>query len=579
MPDINDAFSVDVGLAVDDVFGIFYSATDPTTGGGEPAPKGSILVEIPASGESRIWRKYDDDNKAWSPIADNPYVTTSNPTANNDGVDTANIDRTFKVGNLWLNSDSKKFFICFVNTTASAVWFEIEADVIGELHPDDEPMGFPNRTDSQISFNDGSRTFTISPTDSSFDVFLMGERYTKESSENVVIDDTEGLWFIYYNSSAVLTASQTVWDIGSTAQVALVYWNATANESLFIAEERHGLVMSWATHKYLHLTRGAWLESGLEIGNYTTGGDGTTDSDAQMSLTDGVLADEDIRISIVNDATPTEPFEQKLSTVLYAPVFYKSGSSPDWRRADATAFPLKEGTSRIQYNKDTGGTWSLEDVPSDGFTAVWICASTCTSEPVFVILGERYHDSLVGAILTNSFAGLDTTNLPFQEIRVLYRLTFETKSSYSNTPKAALRHVLRVAPFNKEETPLEFILGKLSGVYSNFSYFNTSTKEDKLEWTSSSWQVISSQIYDGTAVAAIQAFRIVGSRSSTSGQAEVRLWDLDNSLEIAKIIYTAEEKAIYETSDISNLPVDPAIIEIQVKTTGSKSALHSFKIV
>ncbi|RLB87079.1 MAG: hypothetical protein DRH26_16290, partial [Deltaproteobacteria bacterium] len=65
-----------------------------------------------------------------------------------------------------------------------------------------EPNGFPNRTDSDISFVNGTRTFTIAPAVSTFDYYIKGVKYTKSGSEDVIIPDTEGSHFIYYNGSA-----------------------------------------------------------------------------------------------------------------------------------------------------------------------------------------------------------------------------------------------------------------------------------------------------------------------------------------------------------------------------------------
>ena len=61
-----------------------------------------------------------------------------------------------------------------------------------------EPTGFSNATDSSISFDDGSRTFTIQPTGASFDVYVKGKKFTKTSSETVTITNFPGNHYIYY---------------------------------------------------------------------------------------------------------------------------------------------------------------------------------------------------------------------------------------------------------------------------------------------------------------------------------------------------------------------------------------------
>ena len=59
--------------------------------------------------------------------------------------------------------------------------------------------GFPNRSDSAISFNNGNIRFTINPSSSSFDYFVAGVKYTVSSSDvehvyYVNLTDTEGDW-------------------------------------------------------------------------------------------------------------------------------------------------------------------------------------------------------------------------------------------------------------------------------------------------------------------------------------------------------------------------------------------------
>ncbi|KKL97445.1 hypothetical protein LCGC14_1834430, partial [marine sediment metagenome] len=65
--------------------------------------------------------------------------------------------------------------------------------------------GFPNRTDSTLSFD--TVTFTITPSNGSFTYYIAGVAYTVSSADNIVIADTTGVHFIYY---AVDTLSETV---------------------------------------------------------------------------------------------------------------------------------------------------------------------------------------------------------------------------------------------------------------------------------------------------------------------------------------------------------------------------------
>ena len=55
-----------------------------------------------------------------------------------------------------------------------------------------EPTGFPNRTDSVLSWVGGTRTFTITPAVTSFDYYISGVQYTKSAAESIILADTSG---------------------------------------------------------------------------------------------------------------------------------------------------------------------------------------------------------------------------------------------------------------------------------------------------------------------------------------------------------------------------------------------------
>ena len=80
----------------------------------------------------------------------------------------------------------------------------------------------------------------------------------------------------------------------SVAYCAYVLWDENDNKAITFGEERHSIILDSATHSNLHLSRGTQLVSGAAIG-FTTTGDGTLAADAQVSISDAVVLDEDIR--------------------------------------------------------------------------------------------------------------------------------------------------------------------------------------------------------------------------------------------------------------------------------------------
>lgn len=318
-----------------------------------------------------------------------------------------------------------------------------------------EPMGFPVSDDTYtvLSWDDGTTTFQIAPVGTSFDVWVRGRRYRKTSAESVVGDGTdftiaEGLWFFYYDADGVLTTSQTPWDLSQTAPIALINWDATNSKALLggYLDERHGLTMSWATHQYNHLTRSTQYSSGLGL---TVSLDpstiGLTDSDVEVAISDGVLYDEDLRIDIT-DGAGSGRFEQELDPVAYLPLLYKDGAAGNWREKVATNVPLVltgvGGEDRAAYNDpDAGGSgvWGLTETPNNDFFDLIVIGQNSYNEPCAVILGQTFYGTVGAARSANPLATLDLSNLPFQEVRYLYRIIVQTNEGYGGTYRSRYR--------------------------------------------------------------------------------------------------------------------------------------------
>lgn len=58
--------------------------------------------------------------------ASNTYVAASNPTPQNDSVDTAGIGKTFEVGDYWFNFVTDKLYLCQDDTPNAAIWAVVD---------------------------------------------------------------------------------------------------------------------------------------------------------------------------------------------------------------------------------------------------------------------------------------------------------------------------------------------------------------------------------------------------------------------------------------------------------------------
>lgn len=61
-------------------------------------------------------------SRTLSGLERNAYEAASNPTADNDGVDTASIGRAFQISESWINTTADTVYVCVDNATGAAVW-------------------------------------------------------------------------------------------------------------------------------------------------------------------------------------------------------------------------------------------------------------------------------------------------------------------------------------------------------------------------------------------------------------------------------------------------------------------------
>ena len=326
---------------------------------------------------------------------------------------------------------------------ATKLYVDTQIAVIPELT--NEPTGFPSRSESEISFNTGTRQFNIAPSSGSFDVWCSGTKYTKSSTETVTIPATTGIYYISYSNTATLQALTTFFDLENVAPVSYVYWNNDDSTAYFFADERHGVTLDWQTHEYLHRTRGAAYASGFGIGSYVVDGNGTSNTHMQFDIADGTFFDEDIQVDISHSSTPTaDTWEQILQSGAEIPIFYKSGTA--WKRTTPTKYALKQGTLP-QYNLNTAGSWSVVDLASGSYGLTWIVATNNLNYPVIGIMGQAEYANL-NKVHEDDWPDLNLEGLPIFELRPLYKIAYLVDSTFTNAPKAAIREVIDIRKYD-----------------------------------------------------------------------------------------------------------------------------------
>ena len=264
-----------------------------------------------------------------------------------------------------------------------------------------------------ISFVNGTRTFSLAKTIDDVDYWINNVKYTLSTTKTVVIDDVEGIWFIYLVGST-LTASQTVWDLRANDKclVSALNWNATDKEAVTLAYEGHSYEMSGVDHYDSHYGIGTIHINGLAV----------SDSGADtLNVTAGKIADEDIEIQVIDDDTPTAYFEQPL-TPLKSYKYYRDGANGDLRRADDSTSPFYLVGNIVQLNPYTTGSWGLTNLTLNKFGAYWVIYTSDIANPIKILLGQEEGLTLNAAQEANTLATLDLGSIPLQEIMIAYRV-------------------------------------------------------------------------------------------------------------------------------------------------------------
>jgi len=429
-------------------------------------------------------------------------------------VDNIEIDTTGATSNQVLKFDGTKFVPGTASTVGSiddlsdvVVTAAVNGQIlvfngtnwVNTVLPSNEPMGFENAASSAISFDKTNRQFSISPVSGSFTVWVNGKRFVKTGTETITIADTSALYYIYYNSSGTLSSKTTFFTLSSEAPIAYVYWNQSDATHHFFADERHGITLDWATHEYLHRTRGAAIANGFGVNNYTTSGNGSLNAHAQLDIANGTFFDEDLEIDITHSATPaSNSHEQFLQGGAKLPVFYRTNTH--YRRDTATSFPMKQGTARVKYNLLSGGVWSTPDIDNNKFGITYIVATNDLNAPIFAMMGQaQYTDQ--GSAEAASWNDMDVSDFPVAEFRILYKIIYQTANAYSNTPHARLTGIqdLRVSFIsggNLATAPVSDH-GSMTGLADDdHTQYLTDTRHNALDHSTAMASVVLDDIYD-----------------------------------------------------------------------------------
>jgi hypothetical protein len=299
-----------------------------------------------------------------------------------------------------------------------------------------QPNGVIDITESTISFVNGTRTFTIQPVVASFSYYSQGVKHTKNGAESIVLTNTTGLHYIYYDGATLmsgvnLTVAQIRELIIGRVLLAIIYWNSTYSSAMYFGEERHGILMDGKTHYNLHISEGTRYVSGCTLNSLLVDQNGDSNTHAQWGYDTSRILDEDLGIDLA----------AVLSTI-GVPILYKLGASAQWVRANNPGFSLlTTGSGRAAYNQYTLGAWQLTEITNNNFCLYHIFAVNDVGSGFIAVMGEHDYVNINAARdgAVTEISSLSRGGLPFTEFIAVGTVIIQTSNSYSNAVKSRVR--------------------------------------------------------------------------------------------------------------------------------------------
>jgi hypothetical protein len=253
--------------------------------------------------------------------------------------------------------------------------------------------GFINRTDTLIAI-DGSGVFSLTPWIGFDGVYINGAKKNLSVTQYITVTADQTITYIYLDSAGVLQKSTTAWDItsGTNIPVAIVFKDGN---TYAMTDERHGYERNKAWHNWAHMNIGAMYKSGL------TGTFGNT----TLSVTQGVIYDEDIKFDTGGTKTATS-------------LWYRNATTGMRLVRGATACKSVSGGGVLQYDNGSG---TLHDVSLNSYVTNWVYCSNDPTEPIYTVVGQNNSNTLTLA----RNASAPTINLSTAEWKLIYKVIYQ----------------------------------------------------------------------------------------------------------------------------------------------------------
>ena len=306
-----------------------------------------------------------------------------------------------------------------------------------------EMTGFPVDASGNylctLTYNESTRTVTITPTGSTFDIFVSGTKYTFTGAQSIQHGTQQGAHYIYFDLNGTLVTGQTPWDILLHVPVCYVFRDAVSNLNIAWEGRHHaGRDVYW--HRNQHYNEGTKIRSGFTAAGYVLNSS-TSNADITYSIDSGIVEDEDI--SVTTEAlSDNGPYT----------ILRRTGATGDWVVDRSSTVPLLLSGLDVAYNNFTGGVWTLTAAGQNQYVNYYVFAATAlpstsvtpsTKNQILIVPGQAVHTSLTNAN-AEIVSSISWGDIPFQEVAPLYKVTFIRNTGYTTTGRCRIAAIARI---------------------------------------------------------------------------------------------------------------------------------------
>ena len=233
--------------------------------------------------------------------------------------------------------------------------------------------------------------------------WINGAKYESTLNEVVELIPTSGHKYVYRDAVGLKVINSFTKDLYTKqAYTSSIYGNHLTGDKIVFSNERHGIQMDGETHYLHHVGDGTEYVSGYGIVGLAE------DSGVYTHVDSGEYMDEDI--------TSITPIQTD------APFWYIVG---DIWTSENDGVELSHITAtRPNYNLNTGGTWSLQEMTNNKYILVHFFATNDVEFPIVKVLGQIEYgnatDARDGAI--NELNSMFLVGIPSEEYIPLYSI-------------------------------------------------------------------------------------------------------------------------------------------------------------